>query len=193
MSSLMSYIAVLAETTGPGVLQAATCPGISLSYLLGARDRTTGAGYLRRRSNGLILTGAPSPKPSRVGSPPRPDATALTTMFFSMLNVVWMVIAVEGYRQRKYLPVVLVIVWHLAASYIVRSALQRSPAGVAAGRPARSRQPAPRADPLLARTQTMFNNVAWMGGCAVNLSLLALMTCAGLGYLVMRAMKLKDA
>jgi len=35
MSSLISYIAVLAETTGPGLLYAPTCPGLSLSYILG--------------------------------------------------------------------------------------------------------------------------------------------------------------
>ena len=35
MSSLMSYIGVLAEAPGPGLLYAASCPNLSLSYLLG--------------------------------------------------------------------------------------------------------------------------------------------------------------
>jgi len=39
----------------------------------------------------------------------------------------------------------------------------------------------------------MFNNVSWNGGCAVNLTLLALMTLAGLGFLLQRAFKLKTA
>ena len=42
-------------------------------------------------------------------------------MFFSMLNVVWMVIAVDGYRQRNYWLPAIVAAWHLAASYIVRT------------------------------------------------------------------------
>ena len=46
---------------------------------------------------------------------------ALTTMLFSLLNVVWMVVAVDGYRNRAYKPVVFVIVWHLVASYVVRA------------------------------------------------------------------------
>ena len=112
MSSLISYIAVLAETTGPGVLYAPTCPGISLSYLLGTPP--TSGFYVKAR-------------PLTAGGHRAVGPTALTTMFFSLLNVIWMVIAVEGYRKRSYIPVAFVAVWHLAASYFVRgpSALPR--------------------------------------------------------------------
>jgi hypothetical protein len=41
-------------------------------------------------------------------------------MFFSLLNVVWMIVAVDGYRRRSYVPVASVVVWHLVASYLVR-------------------------------------------------------------------------
>ena len=39
----------------------------------------------------------------------------------------------------------------------------------------------------------MFNNVTWTGGCAVNLTVLAVMTIAGGLYVIKRGMKLKDA
>lgn len=102
MSSLISYVSMLAESAGPGVIMSPSCPSLSHYYVLGIF-------FL------FVCLYLYAFRPS-----------ALTTMLFSLLHVGWMVISFDAFYKKNWPLFGLVVVLHLVASYLVNNNNNRS-------------------------------------------------------------------
>jgi len=87
--------------------------------------------------------------------------SALTTLLFTFLHVVWMMLAFEGFHRKSYIRPLWVLVSHIGCSYIVSSPPYFSLLLVNFLSNL----------PFLVFSQTMFNSSPVPYGCAANLLL----------------------
>ncbi|KAI7901314.1 gamma-secretase subunit Aph-1 [Cokeromyces recurvatus] len=76
MTSLISYISLLVESIGPGVIMCPSCPEITIYFM-----------------------------------------SAITTTFFSLMHICWMIISFEGFSELPQIKGWLKIIWVISSHY----------------------------------------------------------------------------